>query len=119
MFGNGNGNEQVPATVEPPSSASLWGDMFGIGGLIKTMTDPALGQHIHMMLATVIEAGKATQRVEAKLDAILKAQENAGNTAVFTAFGTDGNRGLAAPGGASNDGSGSATQGNRGACGND
>jgi hypothetical protein len=105
MFGNGS-DPQLPQTVEPPSSASLWGDMFGIGSLLKTMSDPALGANINAMLLSVIEASKSSARVEAKLDQLLKAlADGNGNAALSLANGTDGSGRPSAPSGALDDGS--------------
>jgi hypothetical protein len=76
MFGNGTGDApNLPTTgvVEPPSSSSLWGDMFGLSGLIKTITDPALGAHAHQMMAAIIEGSQASARIEKKLNQLLEA----------------------------------------------
>ena len=67
MFGNGQEQPQAQDT------ASIWGDMFGIGSLFKVITDPQLQAHTHAMLAAVIEGASATRRVEQKLDRLLKA----------------------------------------------
>lgn len=80
MFGAGKGQvsgEQVEppfgAPIEPPSTSSLWGDMFGMGSLLKLVSDPALGAHAHQMMGALIEAAQASQRIEKKLDTLLKA----------------------------------------------
>lgn len=71
MFGNGqqgSGQDQAPQ-----DTGSMWGDMFGIGSLIKVITDPGLQAHTHAMLGAVIEGANANRRIEEKLDRLLKA----------------------------------------------
>jgi hypothetical protein len=69
MFGksNGAGEEQ------PQGTGSLWGDMFGLSGLMKVITDPALVQHAHGMMQATIDGAHANRRIEAKLDRLLRA----------------------------------------------
>lgn len=67
MFGNGGDSSQ------PQDTGSMWGDMLGMGSLFKVITDPALMQHTHTMIAAVIEGANANRRIEAKLDRMLKA----------------------------------------------
>jgi hypothetical protein len=67
-----NGNGQEPQ-IEPPSSSSLWGDMFGFGPLFRMMQDPALGAHAHGMMQAIIEGAQSNRRIEAKLNALLGA----------------------------------------------
>jgi hypothetical protein len=122
MFGN-NGNGGLGpgdvAQIEPPSSSSLWGDMFGLSGLIKTITDPALGAHAHAMMAAIIESGKASHRIELKLNALLGAlghdvaeiERRAANVdpaapALLGSNGANGGRGSAATGFAPDNGAG-------------
>jgi hypothetical protein len=68
MFGsNGAGDAQ------PQDTKNLWGDMFGLGGLMKVITDPALVNHAHAMMQATIEGANANRRIEAKLDRLLQA----------------------------------------------
>lgn len=98
MAMNGNGFSGQEPEIEPPSSGGLWAEMFGIGPLLKMITDPALGQHAHQMMQAIIEGTKASARIEAKLDLILKGQgyepDAIGFTALPTANGAVGARGL-------------------------
>jgi hypothetical protein len=70
MFGNGAGD--FPAQ-QPQDTKSLWGDMFGLTGLMKVISDPALMAHAHAMMASVMEGANANRRIEAKLDRLLGA----------------------------------------------
>lgn len=54
-----------------PSSASLWGDMFGLGGFMKVITDPNLITNAAVMMKAMAEGAAASQRIERKLDALL------------------------------------------------
>jgi hypothetical protein len=66
MFGsNGSGEAQ--------DTKSIWGDMFGLGGLMKVITDPALIAHAHAMMQATIEGANSSRRIEAKLDRLLGA----------------------------------------------
>lgn len=65
----GNGRQKI----DPPSSASLWGDMFGMGGFFKMISDPNLGAQAGAMMKAIIESSQAAHRTEAKLDALMKA----------------------------------------------
>ena len=66
---NGNGQDAAPQ-----STASIWGDMFGMGSLFKLVTDPMLGATAQRMMETIIESSLASRRLEAKLDLLLKGQ---------------------------------------------
>jgi hypothetical protein len=66
MFGNNGAGE-------PQDTKSLWGDMFGLGGLMKVITDPALVAHAHAMMQATIEGANSSRRIEAKLDRLLGA----------------------------------------------
>ena len=69
MFGNGSGGDPS----QPQDTKSLWGDMFGLGGLMKVITDPALVAHAHAMMQATIEGANSSRRIEAKLDRLLGA----------------------------------------------
>jgi hypothetical protein len=127
MFGIGNGSGEAQDT------RSIWGDMLGIGPLMKVLTDPALQAHTHAMMTAVIEGANATRRVELKLNLLLKAlgHEYADIDAqhpspfagapILIAHGANGGGGHAAATGAPDDGSRGASQGaatNRGGAGN-
>jgi hypothetical protein len=74
MFGIGNGNGQETGIGEQPQDTkSIWGDMFGLGGLMKVITDPALVAHAHAMMQATIEGANSSRRIEAKLDRLLGA----------------------------------------------
>jgi hypothetical protein len=73
MLGFGNGQDASPAA---PDTGSMWGDLFGMGSLIKVISDPALMAHAHQMMGAVIEGANANRRIEAKLDRLLKALGN-------------------------------------------
>jgi hypothetical protein len=106
--GSGQNGSQI---VEAPSSASLWGDVFGIGNLIKTITDPSLGQHAHSMMQAIIESGQASRRIEQKLDALLQVLghgDNERSTALLAANRTDGGGRPTLAGRPVDDGTGSA-----------
>jgi hypothetical protein len=68
MFGNGSGE-----SPQPQDTKSLWGDMFGLGSLMKVITDPALVSHAHGMMQATIDGAHANRRIEAKLDRLLQA----------------------------------------------
>jgi hypothetical protein len=68
MFGNGSG-----AADQPQDTKSIWGDMFGLGSLMKVITDPALVAHAHAMMQATIEGANSSRRIEAKLDRLLGA----------------------------------------------
>ena len=70
MFGKSNGAAE---SDQPPGTGSLWGDMFGLGGLMKVITDPALVNHAHAMMQATIEGANSSRRIEAKLDRLLGA----------------------------------------------
>jgi hypothetical protein len=122
MFGNGSdptGQNAQNTQIEPPATSSLWGDMFGIGPLFKMISDPALGAHAHQMMQAIIEGASASSRIEAKLNALLKAlghdvaeiERQAAAAplviapALFAAHGANGTRGRSAATGAPDDGS--------------
>ena len=70
MFGsNGQGSGQDA----PQDTRSLWGDMFGLGPLMKVLSDPALQLHASAMMQSIIEGANANRRIEAKLDRLLGA----------------------------------------------
>jgi hypothetical protein len=69
MFGIGNGAGEP----QPQDTKSIWGDMFGLGGLMKVITDPALVNHAHAMMQATIEGANSSRRIEAKLDRLLGA----------------------------------------------
>jgi hypothetical protein len=69
MFGNGSEDTQGPA----PDTKSLWGDMFGLGPLMKVISDPALGQHAQAMMQAIAEGANASRRIEVKLNRLLEA----------------------------------------------
>lgn len=71
---NGAGGEPELIPPQPQSTRSMWGDMLGIGPLLKMISDPALQAHAHQMMAAVIEGAEASKRIEAKLDAILRGE---------------------------------------------
>jgi hypothetical protein len=75
MFGNGSQPPHLPddPQVVAPDTSSLWGNMFGVGPLLKLISDPALGAHAHAMMQAIIEGAQASARTEAKLNALLKA----------------------------------------------
>jgi hypothetical protein len=116
MFGNGSGET---GDQQPPDTGSLWGNMFGLGPLMKVISDPALVSHAHLMMAAIIEGAQASQRTEAKLNRLLKAlgheiegidaarpdQPPAFVTALLGANGAAGNRGFAPASLAPDDGS--------------
>jgi len=68
MFGNGSG-----AADQPQDTKSIFGDIFGLGGLMKVITDPALVAHAHAMMQATIEGANSSRRIEAKLDRLLGA----------------------------------------------
>lgn len=70
MFGRSNGADDGQ---NAPSTSSILGDMFGLGGLMKVITDPALVQHAHAMMQATIDGAHASRRIEAKLDRLLGA----------------------------------------------
>jgi hypothetical protein len=118
---NGNGQDfdkgSVPQ-IEPPSTGGLWGDMFGLGPLMKMITDPALGLHAHGMMEAIIEGAKASGRIEAKLNKLLEAlghdvadiertaamARNQRPPVLLAANGADGDRRFAVASGAADDG---------------
>jgi hypothetical protein len=69
MFGNGSGAD----AAQPQDTKSIWGDMFGLTGLMKVITDPALVSHAHAMMQATIEGANSSRRIEAKLDRLLGA----------------------------------------------
>jgi hypothetical protein len=69
MFGLGNGSGEA----QPQDTKSIWGDMFGLGGLMKVISDPALIAHAHAMMQATIEGANSSRRIEAKLDRLLGA----------------------------------------------
>jgi hypothetical protein len=70
MFGIGNGSDE-PSQAQ--DTKSIWGDMFGLSGLMKVITDPALMAHAHAMMQATIEGANSSRRIEAKLDRLLGA----------------------------------------------
>jgi hypothetical protein len=61
----------INGEIEPPSSASLWGDMLGMGGVFRAASDPGMIGQLQQMIAAVIDGARANQRMEAKLDVVL------------------------------------------------
>lgn len=59
--------------IEPPSTRSMWGDMFGLGPLLRIASDPAIVHQALGMLSQLAEAGAVNRRLEAKLDILLAA----------------------------------------------
>jgi hypothetical protein len=121
MFGNGSGESVDPA--QPQDTKSLWGDMFGLGSLMKVLSDPALQLHAQAMMQSIIEGANANRRMEAKLDRLLGALGHeiadinsrfpsqfhpAGPAPLLEGNGADGDRANPSAGGAVDDGSASA-----------
>jgi hypothetical protein len=79
MFGNGSRSSVDPFSgssvdpSQPQDTKSIWGDMFGLSGLMKVITDPALVQQAHAMMQATIDGAHANRRIEAKLDRLLGA----------------------------------------------
>ena len=69
MFGKSNGSGEG----EAQGTGSMWGDVFGLSGLMKVITDPALVNHAHGMMQATIDGAHANRRIEAKLDRLLRA----------------------------------------------
>lgn len=104
----------------PASSSSLWGDMFGLGPMLKMISDPNLGNTALAMMQAIMESAKANARIEAKLNAILERHgydlaqfDNAAGSAgpvatVFDAIGRDGIGGFTPPSFVADNGTGAA-----------
>ena len=64
------------APSSPQSTASLWGDLFGIGAVMRMANDMAADPKIKGammdMIMSVANAAFALTRIEAKLDTLLK-----------------------------------------------
>lgn len=61
-----------PAFAPPDAtSRGLWGDVMGIGPLVRMATDPTFQANVQGMVAAITAAAMAIPRVEAKLDALL------------------------------------------------
>lgn len=117
MFGKPNGADDAQ---NASSTSSIWGDMFGLSGLMKVITDPALIQQAHAMMQATIDGAHANRRIEAKLDRLLGALgheisdinarfpaafQPAGTTPLFIEHGAVGAGSHPAAIGASDDGS--------------
>ncbi|PWT78039.1 MAG: hypothetical protein C5B60_01790 [Chloroflexi bacterium] len=50
----------------------MWGEMFGLGPLMRLIQDPQLSQNANKVLQAIIDGQAATLRVEAKLDHLLR-----------------------------------------------
>src|SRR5215468_1358183 len=59
-------------TQEAQSTGSMWGSMFGLGPLMRLISDPELSQNANKVMRALIAGQAASQRVEAKLDFLLK-----------------------------------------------
>src|SRR5262249_17488919 len=60
-----------PDQAQP--TGRLWGDMFGIGPLMRLINDPELGAKAQLAVQGVIAGTAAMARIEAKLDFLLRA----------------------------------------------
>lgn len=67
MFGNGNGS----GIEEPQSTRSMWGDMFGLGPLMRLFSDPTIMNQALGMMAAIADGGRVSRRLERKLDILL------------------------------------------------
>lgn len=72
IFGNGFGS--VEPIEEPQPTRSIFGDLFGLGPMLKMLTDPAMLASAQAMMAAITAGGEAAQRLEMKLDLLLRAQ---------------------------------------------
>lgn len=67
-------------TNDPPSTGSLWGAMLGgmsgggLGALMKLVADPGLRDNAQKAMQAIVESHFAVQRIEAKLDLLLRLQ---------------------------------------------
>lgn len=61
-----------PFTNEPKPTSSLWGEMFGLGPLMRLIQDPQLGAKTHQAVQAIIDGHARMVRIEAKLDALLQ-----------------------------------------------
>jgi hypothetical protein len=65
---------------QPPDTASLWGNMFGLGPIMRLINDPQLGQQAQRLIAEMMASQHIVRRledgqrrIEAKLDLLLEA----------------------------------------------
>lgn len=112
--------------IDPPSTRSMWGDMFGLGPLLRIASDPAIVHQALGILSQLAEAGAVNRRLEAKLDILLAAgghdlesinraiDATARPSFLPTINGTVGAVGAAATGRPSDDGTGRAAAAARG-----
>jgi hypothetical protein len=70
MFGNGGDSD---GQASAPETKSLWGDMFGLGPLMKVISDPSLGLHAQAMMQAIADGANASRRIEIKLNRLLEA----------------------------------------------
>lgn len=66
MSVNGQSEEQ------PRSTSSMWQDMFGLGPLFRMVSDPMMQQNAVLMMQAVAAGASSSQRLEAKLDFIIR-----------------------------------------------
>jgi hypothetical protein len=97
----------------PQPTGKLWGDMFGLGPVMRLINDPALGDNAKKAMAAIIASHETIARIEAKLDVLLRAQGHdpgtIGQLAALPAGVADRDRGPAPPTVAADHGSGDAT----------
>ena len=86
----------------------LWGDMFGLGPIMRLINDPELGPKAHQAIAGIIASSAAMVRIEAKLDFLLRVSghDPAAIVAALPGGLPDGNRGPAVAGAIAHDGGG-------------
>jgi hypothetical protein len=102
-------------------TSSMWNDVLGIGGFIKSLTDPQMLQNAALMMQAITDCAHGMKRIEAKLDILLKESGHDGErqghaiaALLLEGNGASGTRGRAAAIGTVDNGSGRASAENGG-----
>ena len=53
---------------------SMWGDLLGIGPLLRMATDPTMIANAALLMQAMTDAAQSLPRIEAKLDLLLNEQ---------------------------------------------
>jgi hypothetical protein len=97
----------------PQPTGSLWGNVFGLGPIVKLINDPQLADNAKKAMAAIIASHETIARIENKLDVLLRAQGHdpgtIGRAAALPAGEPDRDRGPTLASVAPDNGAGDAT----------
>lgn len=74
VYGSIETPEPEPQPDQAQPTSSLWGQLFGLGPLFRMVSDPQMMQNAIGMMQAIAAGAAANQRLEAKLDFLLRKQ---------------------------------------------